>query len=106
MELMARGIDLTVFLSQFFAVVTILLGMIKSFWIFLKDIGFNKNAAESIRESRLELGHSFTLGLGFLIGASILKTTVTPSWDDIGKLVVIIAIRTIMNYFLGKEIRQ
>ncbi|MBU0677226.1 MAG: DUF1622 domain-containing protein [Verrucomicrobia bacterium] len=52
----------------------------------------------------MELGHSFSLGLGFLIGASILNTTIAPTWNDIGQLAAIIAIRTILNYFLLKEI--
>ena len=54
--------------------------------------------------SRLELGHAFSLGLGFLIGASILNTTLAPSWNEIGQLGAIIAIRTALNYFLLKEI--
>jgi uncharacterized membrane protein len=61
---------------------------------------------KAIRESRIELGHSFSLGLGFLIGASILKTAAAPNWDDIGKLSVIIAIRTILNFFLTMEINK
>ncbi len=99
-------VDFVVILSQLFAVITILTGMLKSLWIFFKDIIFGAKSMKSIEESRLELGHAFTLGLGFLIGASILKTTITPTWDDIGKLIVIIGIRTVLNHFLNKEIEK
>lgn len=47
---------------------------------------------------------SCSLALGFLIGASILKTTLAPTWTDIGQLAAIIAIRTILNYFLLHDI--
>lgn len=93
-------------ISYILAIIVIAFGMISGFKIFLKDILFGQKSEESIWESRLELGNSFSLGLGFLIGASILKTTVAPTWNDIGQLATIIAIRTTLNFFLNKEIRE
>lgn len=89
--------------SQLLAIVVIVIGMIKASWSFAKDSLFKKESRAALNETRLELGHSFSLGLGFLIGASILKTVVAPTWDDIGKLTAIIAIRTILNYFLTRD---
>jgi len=91
-------------LAQLLAIFVITIGIFKALWIFLKDALFGARAADAIQEGRLELGHSFSLGLGFLIGASILHTTLAPTWNDIGKLAAIIAIRTILNYFLLREI--
>ena len=54
--------------------------------------------------SRLELGYAFSLGLSFLVGGSILKTTITPSWNDIGQLAAIIVLRTVLNYLLLQAI--
>ena len=36
------------------------------------------------------MGYSFSLGLSFLVGGSILKTTIAPTWNDIGQLAAII----------------
>jgi uncharacterized membrane protein len=88
------------------AMLVISIGIIKAMLIFFKDILFHKDSKSAIQESRTELGHSFSLGLGFLIGASILRTTLTPSWDDIGQLATIIGIRTALNYFLLAEIAK
>jgi uncharacterized membrane protein len=33
-----------------------------------------------------------------------LRTAVAPTWDDISKLAVIATIRTMLNYFLAKDI--
>ncbi len=56
--------------------------------------------------SRIRLGHSLSLGLEFLIGGSILKTAVAPTWNDIGQLGTIIAIRTVLNFFLMRGVEQ
>jgi uncharacterized membrane protein len=55
---------------------------------------------------RLGLGRSLALSLEFLLGADILKTAVEPSWDEIGRLAAIAAIRTALNYFLQREIEK
>src|ERR687885_460394 len=55
---------------------------------------------------RLGLGRSLALALEFLLGADILRTAVEPSWDEIGRLAAIAAIRTVLNYFLQREIAQ
>jgi uncharacterized membrane protein len=55
---------------------------------------------------RLSLGRSLALSLEFLLGADILRTAVEPSWDEIGRLAAIAAIRTALNYFLQREIAQ
>ena len=96
------------YISQILAIIVIVIGIFKALWTFLVHSLFKRNTKaqlrEGITESRMELGHSFSLGLGFLIGASILKSVIAPTWDDIGKLSSIITIRTVLNYFLTKEI--
>ncbi len=58
----------------------------------------------AFQASRLELGYSFSLGLSFLVGGSILRTMIAPTWDDIGQLAAIIALRTVLNYLLLQAI--
>ena len=55
---------------------------------------------------RLGLGRSLALSLEFLLGADILRTAVEPSWDEIGRLAAIAAIRTALNFFLQREIAE
>ena len=96
--------SIIVVICQFLAMVVISVGIAKASKIYLADVLTPGRSAAAIKESRLELGHSFSLGLGFLIGASILKTTLAPTWTDIGQLASIIAIRTILNYYLLRDI--
>jgi uncharacterized membrane protein len=54
--------------------------------------------------ARLDLGRALALSLEFLLAADIVRTAVEPSWDEIGRLAAIAAIRTALNYFLQREI--
>jgi len=87
-------------ICQLLAIIVIFIGIVKAMIIFVQDSLLGSESHSAIQESRMELGHSFSLGLGFLIGASILNTTLAPTWSDIGKLAAIILIRTTLNYFL------
>ena len=98
--------EIIINMCQFLASVVILLGVIKASIIYAKDLLLLERSLDAIQESRLEIGHSFSLGLAFLIGASILKTILTPNWDDIGQLAAIIAIRTTLNYFLLRDVKN
>ncbi len=44
------------------------------------------------------------LALEFALAADIVRTAVAPTWDDIWKLAVIAVIRTMLNYFLARDI--
>jgi uncharacterized membrane protein len=55
---------------------------------------------------RLDLGLSLALSLEFLLAADIVGTAVSPRWDAIAKLAAITGIRTFLNFFLQREVRE
>lgn len=57
-------------------------------------------------EIRLTLGRWLALALELALAADILRTVMVPTWDEIGKLAAIVVLRTVLNYFLGREIEQ
>jgi len=61
---------------------------------------------ESYNGIRLTLARYLALALEFQLGADILSTAVAPSWNQIGKLGAIAVIRTLLNYFLTREMRE
>jgi uncharacterized membrane protein len=61
---------------------------------------------ESYNRIRLTLARYLALALEFQLGADILSTAVAPSWDRIGKLGAIAVIRTTLNFFLTREMRE
>ncbi len=53
---------------------------------------------------RHHLGSYLLLGLEFLIAADIIHTIIKPTLDEVAVLGSIVVIRTILNFFLNREI--
>jgi uncharacterized membrane protein len=45
-------------------------------------------------------------GLDFFIAADILSSVVTPNLNDLTLLAVVVGIRTVLSYFLSREIKE
>lgn len=60
----------------------------------------------SAEEARVKFGSAVAVALELLLGADVLATAVAPSWNDIGQLAAIATIRTILNYFLERELKH
>ena len=60
----------------------------------------------SYTEIRLFLGRYLALGLEFQLGSDILSTAVAPTIAEVKILAAIVVIRTVLNYFLSKEIER
>lgn len=46
------------------------------------------------------------LGLEFELGADVIRSAISPTWDQLGQLAAIAAVRTFLNYFLEKDIEK
>jgi uncharacterized membrane protein len=55
-------------------------------------------------EIRAVLGTYILFGLEFMIAGDIIHTFIKPSQDDLIILATIVAIRTVISYFLGREV--
>ncbi len=84
--------------------VIIAIGVVLAFIEFIKVLSSAK--PEGYTKIRLLLARYLALALEFQLGADILSTAISPSWDQIGKLGAIAVIRTALNYFLSREMEQ
>jgi|ERR1700722_3939223 len=55
---------------------------------------------------RAVLGTYILFGLEFMIAADIIHTFIKPTRDDLIVLATIVAIRTVISYFLGREVEE
>lgn len=55
---------------------------------------------------RLRLSRFLALALEFQLAADIVGTAVSPSWAQLGKLGVIAVLRTALNFFLEREMKD
>ncbi|RYG45906.1 DUF1622 domain-containing protein [bacterium] len=92
-----RALRLTI---EMLGAVTILLGAIAAI-----RAGFG-SAEGRLETIRLVFARYLVLALEFQLGADILSTAIAPTWDQIGKLGAIAIIRTALNFFLTKELRD
>ena len=67
---------------------------------------FPKRDADAFVPVRLTLGRFLALGLEFQLASDVLRTAIAPSFDELGKLAAVAAIRTVLNFFLAREIRE
>ncbi|MEH1056737.1 DUF1622 domain-containing protein [Micromonospora sp. CPCC 206171] len=77
-------------------------------WAALRIVveGLRHRSAAVFTPIRLSLGRFLALGLEFQLAADILRTAVSPTFDQIGQLAAIATIRTALNFFLRREIAQ
>lgn len=66
-------------------------------------LGLRPTAYERVR---LQLARSIALGIEFQLASDVLGTAVSPTFEQIGRLAAIAAIRTLLNYFLAQEIER
>ncbi|MFJ8145796.1 DUF1622 domain-containing protein [Streptomyces sp. NPDC096094] len=84
----------------------IFVGAVWAFWRFVSSGLRGGGQVEEFNRIRLRLGRFLVLGLEFQLAGDVLRTAVAPSFAEIGQLAAIAAIRTALNYFLGREIAQ
>ena len=82
----------------------IALGILSAGWLLLKALRRRQTA--DFTAIRLALARYLALALEFQLGADILSTAIAPSWEQIGKLGAIAIIRTALNYFLSREMKE
>lgn len=100
---------LTLYLARFVeAASALIIGIasLRALWGYVVDVVRGQAKAIPKEEIRLSLGRTLALALEFQLAADILKTAVAPTWQDVELLAAIAAIRTALNYFLEKELRN
>ncbi|MFU8857488.1 MAG: DUF1622 domain-containing protein [Deferrisomatales bacterium] len=106
MELLVRSVaERVALVAEAFAVFFIVIGFVQALYTFVVKGLIRHRTHRALVQARNELGHMLSLSLEFLIGADVLLTAISPGWDEIGKLAAIVAIRTVLNFFLVQELQ-
>jgi uncharacterized membrane protein len=67
---------------------------------------FTKGSDTARREAWLRYARWLESGLTFQLAGDIVHTAVAPTWDGIGRLAAIAAIRTFLTFFLERDIQE
>lgn len=82
----------------------VMVGVVMAAVGFARDITGSRGGA--FTALRLTLGRYLTLALEFQLGSDILSTAVSPNFLQIGMLAATAVIRTTLNFFLTRELRE
>jgi uncharacterized membrane protein len=73
-------------------------------------IGLISSARRWTHGGRKQVWHRFgmwlILGLEFMLAADIVRTAISPTWQQTGQLAAIAVIRTFLNYFLERDVEK
>lgn len=98
------AIELLVVLLLAWAVVEALVGLLRA------AVTGALTHRDTFHDARLDIWFRFALwivlALEFLIAADIIRSAIAPSWESIAQLGAIAGIRTILNWFLMRDIES
>ena len=80
--------------------------VLRSLGDYLRQLFSRSKQLDATEAIRLKLGRVLTLGLEFTVASDILRTAVAPTRQDILNLGAIVLLRTLLNYFLEREIKE
>jgi len=104
-ELLQDVVNVLVSIVEACGAAVIIIGAVWSFARFVW-VGLRRRDTSAFVPVRLTLGRFLALGLEFQLAGDVLRTAVAPSFRELGQLAAVAAIRTVLNYFLGKEIAE
>lgn len=105
--LLISVVDYLTLFAELAGAFVIAAGVVRALIVFFPHLIRSEHDAGEYKENiRLQLGKSLALALEFELGADILKTAVAPTFPVIAQLAAIIVLRTALNYFLERELRQ
>ena len=102
---LADVVDFFVHVVEAAGAAIIFAGAVSAFARFIR-VAFRREGMAPFAQVRLDLGRFLVLGLEFQLAADILRTAVAPNFTSLAQLAAIAAIRTALNFFLGREIKE
>ena len=104
-ETVSGLVDVLVRLVETAGAAIIFVGCVIAFVRFVV-VGVRERKVSSFVAVRLDLGRMLALGLEFQLASDVLRTAVAPTLREIAELAAVAAIRTALNYFLAREIKE
>ena len=90
-------------IMQVMALLVVSFGTIQAFILSLRAMLKPPGAGLSFHRAYVQYAHWLIAGLTFQLAADIIQTSFSPSWDEIGQLAAIAAIRAFVNFFLERD---
>ena len=86
------------------ALLVVAFGTIEAFARSLRAMVSPSATGHHFHSGYVQYARWLVAGLTFQLAADIIETSVSPSWDEIGRLAAISAIRSFVNFFLERDL--
>jgi uncharacterized membrane protein len=87
-------------------VLILVVGALQALAAMARLLASRAGLAPAVREAWLDYAAWILLALEFALAADLIRTVIAPTWDEVGKLATIAAIRTALGWFLGRDIAE
>jgi uncharacterized membrane protein len=87
------------------ALIIVVVGTIEAFFGGLRAMLGSPSGHER-RDIWLRYARWLVAGLTFQLAADIIETSITTSWEAVGRIAAIAVIRTFLNYFLDRDLEE
>ena len=87
------------------ALVVILIGTVEVI-VGIVRLSFGTRSHELMRDTWLGYARWLVAALTFQLAADIIETSISSSWETIGRVGAIAVIRTFLNYFLDRDLEE
>lgn len=101
-ELVAPWIEMTGIAVVLWGAIEGLIGLL----LRVKSVLLRRQQHVPISNIRVTIGEKTALGLDFFLAGDIIQTIVIPSWESLAMLGGIVVIRTVIAFFLNKDLRE
>lgn len=90
--------------ARFISIVLIAAGIAVGVWKVLENV--SRPDIKRYNQARLAFSRYLVLALEFMLAADLVATAVRPTWNDLGILAIVALIRTTLNFFLQREMKE
>ena len=92
-------------LIDFAAMIVIVLGTIEVLFNVVRTWLLSVTGHEQ-RDVWIRYARWLVAGLTLQLGADIIETSITTSWEAVGRIAAVAVIRTFLNYFLERDLTE
>jgi uncharacterized membrane protein len=104
-ELLVIATEYAIVIIDALALIIIFVGTIECFF---RGTGlmFSSASGHERRDVWLRYARWLVAGLTFQLAADIIESSISTSWESVGRLAAIAVIRTFLNYFLERDLSE
>jgi len=104
-EWLAVATEYAIVVIDALALLIIVVGTLEAFANGLRTMLGSASGHEK-RDVWLRYARWLVAGLTFQLAADIIETSITTSWEAVGRIAAVAVIRTFLNYFLEKDLEH